>query len=561
RQLAALAEMDLEIENARAAWMCALLSNTLDRIARATDALMMFFSLRGRLTEGGELCRASLESANLTPYPLLRAQILAWKSHFERQLGRTREAEPALQQCLEQLKLADDSAMVRRVKAFALLELGRVETLIGEREKAKQLYEQSLAGYREIGDQWSVANGLSALGHLAWYLARGAEADQRYRESLAIRQTIGDRRGMAESLNGLGKICTYSGQSEEAMRLGEESLQIYREMNDQIGLAGMFGEIGAQYSILVGDYPKAIENFKEAIARHQELGLQEGVAWWTMCLGFNHNVLGQYDQGRQVSENSLSLAKEIKHERCVAWSLLSLGLAEYGLGDSRHANQLMSQAVGKLRQINQPIEIARALANWGITWRALGEADKAWEIACESLKLASEIDIWYALVDSLPLFAVLLADRGHVERAVEIYAMLRRFAYFRVRFLEDFYGRVVDDAAASLPAEVVAVAQARGQSLDIHETARELVIEYALAEQVQVLQPTASAQPHDPNALTPREIEVLRLVQAGLSDAKIAEKLVISRRTVNTHLSSIYSKLGVNSRSAATRYALDHKLI
>jgi DNA-binding NarL/FixJ family response regulator len=61
--------------------------------------------------------------------------------------------------------------------------------------------------------------------------------------------------------------------------------------------------------------------------------------------------------------------------------------------------------------------------------------------------------------------------------------------------------------------------------------------------------------------LTPREIEVLRLAQAGLSDAKIAEKLVISHRTVNTHLSSIYSKLGVNSRSAATRYALDHKLI
>jgi DNA-binding NarL/FixJ family response regulator len=50
-------------------------------------------------------------------------------------------------------------------------------------------------------------------------------------------------------------------------------------------------------------------------------------------------------------------------------------------------------------------------------------------------------------------------------------------------------------------------------------------------------------------------------VLAGLSDARIAEKLVISPRTVNTHLSSIYGKLGVNSRSAATRYALDHRLI
>ncbi len=69
-----------------------------------------------------------------------------------------------------------------------------------------------------------------------------------------------------------------------------------------------------------------------------------------------------------------------------------------------------------------------------------------------------------------------------------------------------------------------------------------------------------SALPRDPNSLTPREGEVLRLVAAGLTDAQIAAKLIISRRTVSTHLTAIYGKLGVNSRSAATRYALDHHL-
>jgi DNA-binding NarL/FixJ family response regulator len=54
---------------------------------------------------------------------------------------------------------------------------------------------------------------------------------------------------------------------------------------------------------------------------------------------------------------------------------------------------------------------------------------------------------------------------------------------------------------------------------------------------------------------------VLRLVAAGLADAEVAEKLVISPRTVNTHLTTIYGKLGVKSRSAATRYAINHKLI
>jgi DNA-binding NarL/FixJ family response regulator len=64
-----------------------------------------------------------------------------------------------------------------------------------------------------------------------------------------------------------------------------------------------------------------------------------------------------------------------------------------------------------------------------------------------------------------------------------------------------------------------------------------------------------------PAGLTAREIEILRLVAMGLTDAQIAEKLVISPRTVSWHLTSIYSKLGVSSRSAATRYAIEQKLL
>ena len=53
---------------------------------------------------------------------------------------------------------------------------------------------------------------------------------------------------------------------------------------------------------------------------------------------------------------------------------------------------------------------------------------------------------------------------------------------------------------------------------------------------------------------------MLRLVAQGLSDAQVAEHLVISPHTVHRHLSSIYSKIAVSSRSAATRYAIDHHL-
>jgi DNA-binding NarL/FixJ family response regulator len=56
-------------------------------------------------------------------------------------------------------------------------------------------------------------------------------------------------------------------------------------------------------------------------------------------------------------------------------------------------------------------------------------------------------------------------------------------------------------------------------------------------------------------------VEVLRLVAQGLTSAQVAEQLVISPRTVNWYLTVIYSKLGVSSRSAATRYAIEHHLL
>ena len=72
---------------------------------------------------------------------------------------------------------------------------------------------------------------------------------------------------------------------------------------------------------------------------------------------------------------------------------------------------------------------------------------------------------------------------------------------------------------------------------------------------------TAKRSPSNPAGLTPREVEVLRLVARGLTDIQVAEQLIISPRTVNTHLTSIFNKLGVDSRASATRFAVDHRLV
>ena len=72
--------------------------------------------------------------------------------------------------------------------------------------------------------------------------------------------------------------------------------------------------------------------------------------------------------------------------------------------------------------------------------------------------------------------------------------------------------------------------------------------------------PSRQTLPEKYDGLTEREIEVLRSVAQGLTDVQVAERLVISPRTVHSHLNSIYSKLGISSRSAATRYAIEHDL-
>ena len=63
------------------------------------------------------------------------------------------------------------------------------------------------------------------------------------------------------------------------------------------------------------------------------------------------------------------------------------------------------------------------------------------------------------------------------------------------------------------------------------------------------------------NELTAREIEVLRLLARGLSNNQIAEELVLSPFTVNKHTQHIYDKLSISTRSAATRYAIEHELV
>jgi len=125
------------------------------------------------------------------------------------------------------------------------------------------------------------------------------------------------------------------------------------------------------------------------------------------------------------------------------------------------------------------------------------------------------------------------------------------------------FEREVEQVRAQLGEKAFAAAWAEG---------RTMTPEQALAAQGPVTMPTTapagpSSGPHAakaptyPAGLTAREVEVLRLVAQGLTDAQVAEHLIVSPRTVNFHLTSIYSKLQVSSRAAATRFAIEQHLV
>ncbi len=102
-----------------------------------------------------------------------------------------------------------------------------------------------------------------------------------------------------------------------------------------------------------------------------------------------------------------------------------------------------------------------------------------------------------------------------------------------------------------------------GQSRDLKEamaTIGHSVAPNEISSQIQQLTASPSALLAAHEKLTQREVEVLCLVSLGYTNDEIAHQLVISTRTVHAHLRSIYSKLGITSRSAATRYAITHQL-
>jgi len=219
------------------------------------------------------------------------------------------------------------------------------------------------------------------------------------------------------------------------------------------------------------------------------------------------------------------------HDRWLAWSGAVLGRAEGALGraachraagDLPRAREHAEAALTHATAPRQPLALLAAR-------RLLGELDTV-----EGRHAAARAHLGAAL----GLAEACAAPYG---RALTLLALTELSAAERQPAAA---GALVDEARVLLAPLGAAPALARADALAAHGT----------------VSPPVAAAGDLPFGLTAREAAVLALLAEGLTDAQIAARLFISRHTVNGHTRAIYGKLGVTSRAAATRLALDHDL-
>jgi tetratricopeptide (TPR) repeat protein len=228
----------------------------------------------------------------------------------------------------------------------------------------------------------------------------------------------------------------------------------------------------------LGRFTEAHQLLEDLAALQQDLGHRARLPWTNQTLTLMKMNLGWYEDARALGQRALALFREIGDHHGIAWMHLGLGRIAVAGGAYAEAQELLQQSVALLQDRGDPGEVSRALTHLGHAERALGRRSGAQQCLVEALRTAAEATGWQPLVFSVCLTALLLADEGEVERAVELYALACRYPHVaNSRYWEDITGKHIAAAAATLSPDAVAAAEARGRARDLEATVAELLVE------------------------------------------------------------------------------------
>jgi tetratricopeptide (TPR) repeat protein len=339
------------------------------------------------------------------------------------------------------------------------------------REKARRVFEQSLALYQTLDDRWGMANALEGLGRTVWLSGACGGAEKLLERSLAIRQALGDQRGVASSLSWLSSV---QGQFKEAERLVRESIAAYHKVGDRFGIARGLGILGEKV-LWQAKYPEAHSLLEESVAAWNDLGLNPDLAQYSGKQGYAKMHLGRYKQAHDQIQTAFVSVREWEDRQGIGFFSFALGSVALARETYAEALQLLQESVVVYQEIGLRGTSGLPLAVLGIVARGLGNLCQARQHLYDALRAATELR---ALVFALPAIALLLTDQGEAERAVELYALALRYPFVaNSRWFEDVAGRHIAAVAATLPPDAVAAAQERGRARDLEATVAELLAE------------------------------------------------------------------------------------
>jgi len=416
----------------------------------------------------------------------------------------------------------------------------------------------------------AIRTGGGALWH--FWLYRGYLTEGRTILERILTQFSEQTSARAWVLLNAGLLARYQDDSTRATILLEESLDLSRELADRRLIAYILSALGElRYSR--GDYEQATALYEECLPLLRELGdklvLPLALSKWGQIL----LAQGEYERSRALCEESLALARELASPDRVAGSLSDLALVVLEQGNDKQARALCEESLATWQQLGNKSGCAHTLSILGRLALQQGDVERATHCYHESLTLRQETGEKEGVATALEGLARVAAVRGQSKSAAQLFGaaeILRKTMGTPLPPTERAsHEHAVAAVRADLDETAFAQAWAEGQAMELSQT---MAAAFEVREQFTPPQapravlasPTlsqAGASRTNLFGLTARELEVLQLVSLGLTDGQIAEKLVISPRTAEAHVRSFLSKLGVSSRTAATRFAIAHQLV
>ncbi len=404
------------------------------------------------------------------------------------------------------------------------------------------------------------AKALYGAGNLAYYQDDDTAARPLLEESVQIYRKLGIEREYASALGALGVLMHVQSDLVTARPLLKESEMLLRTPGSKWELAYLLRRLG-QRTLQEGNLAQAVAYTQEGLALARELGDRSLVATALLTLGHIATVQGDLTQAVSRNREGLTIARELGDKSLIALALQNLGYLASLQGNLTRAVVRAREGLALARELGDKSSINHALHSLGYIASLQGDTKQAAAWFQEGLSLAQEIRDETQVGWHLIGLAGVAAAEGQPRRAARLFGVAGK----KLDIRKDMntaeranFERVVESVRARLGERAFAATWAEGRTMTPEQA-------LATPEQAPVTRQHAvvdhSIAPTFPDELTAREVEILQLLARGWSDAQIGERLVISPRTVSSHLTSIYRKIQVNTRGAATRYAIEKKLV